>query len=141
MTKKVYDATGCIIGRLASTAAQTILKDEEELVIVNCEKAIVTGDRDDVLERYQQKYKRGTPRKGPHFPRTPDRIVKRTVRGMVPYQKSRGRNAYKRLKCYIGVPEDVPEGDIETPEDAQPKSVTSSVEVGEIAKHLGAKVR
>lgn len=138
---KVYDATGCVLGRLASSAAETILNDEEELAIVNCERAIVTGDKDKVLRRYRDKYNRGTARKGPHFPRVPHRLVKRTVRGMIPFQKPRGREAYKRLRCYIGVPDELSSDDAETPEDAQPKSVTSFVEVGDISEHLGAKVR
>lgn len=139
---EVFDATGCVLGRLASKAAETILEDEEtELVIVNCEKAIVTGDKDTVLQRYREKYQRGTARKGPHFPRVPDRLVKRTVRGMIPYDKPRGRNAYKRLRCYIGEPEGVPAENAQTPDGAQPKSVTSSIEVADISRHLGAKVR
>lgn len=139
---KVFDATGCVLGRLASAAAQQILDDEDEkLFIVNCEKAIVTGDSETVFGRYREKYQRGTARKGPHFPRVPDRLVKRTVRGMIPYEKPRGRNAYKRLRCYIGEPEDIPSEDAETPEGAQPKSVTQSVEVADISRHLGAKVR
>lgn len=135
----VYDATGCVLGRLASAAAQTIL-DGEELRIVNCEKAIVTGDRDDVLERYHDKYHRGTQRKGPFFPRVPDRLVKRTVRGMVPYDKPRGSEAFDRLRCYIGVPDELADAELEVPEDAKPKSVSPHVEVGEISRHLGAKV-
>lgn len=138
---RVYDATGCVLGRLATNVAQTVLDDEdEEVAVVNCEKAIVTGDREDVLERYKEKHQRGTQRKGPFFPRVPDRLVKRTVRGMLPYKKARGRDAYKRLKCYIGVPEELSDADAETPEEAKPKSVTSSVEIAEISRFLGAKV-
>lgn len=135
-----YDATGCVLGRLATQAAQDVL-DGSEVVIVNCEEAIVTGDKNTILERYKTKYETGTQRKGPHFPRVPDRLVKRTVRGMLPYDQPRGRNAYKRLRCYIGEPEEVDDVDPSTPEDAQPGAPRTSVRVAEISQFLGAKVR
>lgn len=137
---KVYDAEGCILGRLASVLAQEILHDDEDVRVVNAEEAIVTGEENDVFDKYRQKYERGTTRKGPHFPRAPDRIVKRTVRGMIPYQKSRGREAYKRLKCFIGVPDGLDAEDAQTPEDARPASPAEHVRVAEISDQLGAKV-
>jgi large subunit ribosomal protein L13 len=137
---KVFDAGGCVLGRLASQLAQEILHDDEPVKVVNAEQAIVTGEKNNVLETYRNKYHRGTERKGPHFPRAPHRLVKRTVRGMIPYDQARGRNAYERLKCYIGVPEDVDESEIQSLDDAQPKSVREHVTVAEISRDLGAKV-
>ena len=137
---KVYDAEGCVLGRLASHLAQEVLDEEEPVKVVNAEKAIVTGEKDNVLETYREKYHKGTSRKGPHFPRAPHRVVKRTVRGMVPYDKARGREAYERLKCYIGVPEDVDPDDAEAIEDARPETVREHVTVAEISRDLGAKV-
>jgi large subunit ribosomal protein L13 len=137
---KVFDAEGCVLGRLASSLAQEILDDEEPVKVVNAEKAIVTGEKNNVLETYREKYHKGTTRKGPHFPRAPHRLVKRTVRGMVPYDKPRGRNAYERLKCYIGVPEDVDADEVQPIGDAQPKSAREHVTVAEISRDLGAKV-
>lgn len=136
----VYDATGCILGRLATQAAQDVLAGEE-VIIVNCERAIVTGKKKDVLERYEKKRNAGTARKGPHFPRVPDRLVKRTVRGMLPYNKARGREAFDRLRCYLGVPEEIGDVDPITPEDALPDGPRSTVEVADISRFLGAKVR
>ena len=49
----------------------------------------------------------GTPYKGPFFPRTPDKILKRTIRGMLPYKQPKGRNALKRIKCHIGAPDEI----------------------------------
>ncbi len=136
---RVIDADGCILGRLASETAQLILAGEE-VHIVNCEKAIVTGKRDKVLGRYKEKREHGTGRKGPFFPRMPDRMVKRTVRGMTPYPEPRGREALSRLRCYIGVPEEFSDENAEQLDEAQPRSVSPHVEVGEIARWLGAKV-
>lgn len=136
----VYDATGCVLGRLASTLASDVL-DGEEVRVLNAERAVVTGERTDVLDRYRQKYQTGSQRKGPHFPRTPDRIVKRTVRGMLPHDQAKGREAYKRLKCYIGEPEEFDDADPEPLEGLEPGERTERVEVAEISEHLGAKVR
>jgi len=65
--------------------------------------------------------------------------VKRTVRGMIPYQKPHGRAAYKRLKCYIGVPKQFNEKDAEIVEQAQ-KHYVDSMTIEEISKYLGGKV-
>lgn len=136
----VFDASGCVLGRLASKVAKTVL-DGEEVAVVNCENAVVTGDKRTVFERYRQKYETGSQRKGPHFPRVPDRLVKRTVRGMLPYDKPKGEEAYGRLRCYIGVPEELGDVDPETLEGLAPSSRTKRVEVRDISEHLGAKVR
>ena len=116
------------------------------MIIINAEDAIVTGSRDRVLANYNQKYKLNHPRKGPFFPRMPDMILKRTVRGMLPYQKkSSGRQAVKDLRVMIGTPsnlegEDLPEGHEwgDTTKIDRPLP-DSFVRLGDISKHLGAK--
>ena len=40
--------------------------------------------------------------KGPKYIRVADRLVKRMIRGMLPRDRMKGQNAYRRLKCYIG---------------------------------------
>lgn len=136
----VIDASGCVLGRLASQIAKTVL-DGDEVAVVNCEDAVVTGDQRTVFDRYREKYETGSQRKGPHFPRVPDRLVKRTVRGMLPYDQPRGQEAYDRLRCYIGVPEEFEDVETEHPEGLAPSSRTKRVEVRDISEHLGAKVR
>ena len=84
----VYDARDKILGRLASHVAKQLIsarKDgrEQRVIIYNAEHAIVSGPRTQVLSRYDQKYKLNHARKGPFFPRMPDQILKRTVRGML----------------------------------------------------------
>jgi len=138
---KVIDADGLILGRLASIVAKELLRGEE-IVIVNAEKCVVSGDRQMVLEKFREKRERGSKEKGPYYPRMPDRIVKRTVRGMLPYKKTRGREALSRLKVYIGVPEEFEKVEKETiPEIHVSKlEVPKYVVLGEISRMLGAKV-
>ncbi|MCD6476625.1 MAG: 50S ribosomal protein L13 [Candidatus Aenigmarchaeota archaeon] len=96
-----YDA---ILGRLASKAAKELLKGEE-IIIVNADKVVVSGEPTRIIQRYKEKRERGYPTKGPFFPRYPDKIVIRTIRGMLPYKTNRGKMALKRLKVYRNCPE------------------------------------
>ena len=147
----VFDAKDQVLGRLASQVASTLLVTRREgnpkkVIIINAENAIVTGSKDRVLADYDRKYKLNHPRKGPFFPRMPDMILKRTVRGMLPYQKkSSGRQAVKDLRVMIGTPsnlvgEDLPEGHEwgDTTKIDRPLP-DSFVRLGDISKHLGAK--
>lgn len=100
----VIDAKHSILGRLASAVAKEAIKGFN-VVVINSDLALVSGGRRDIIEAYQVKRKRGgTGQKGPNFPSDPSRIVKRTVRGMLPYKQARGLNAIKRVYCYDGVP-------------------------------------
>ena len=117
----VYDATDKILGRLASQVAKQLMVarkagNEQRVIIYNAEHAVVSGPRTKVLADYDSKYKLNHPRKGPFYPRMPDQILKRTVRGMLPYQKnSSGRGALRDLRVMIGKPanlagEELPDG-------------------------------
>jgi len=99
----IIDGTNLILGRLASIVAKRALLGED-IIIVNCDKVVITGTKDNIFEEYKEKTDRGNPFKGPFFPKIPDRIVRRTIRSMLPYRKPRGREAYKRVMCYLGVP-------------------------------------
>ena len=106
----VYDATDRILGRLASLVAKQLISArkagrEQRVIIYNAAHAVVSGPRTRVLANYDTKYKLNHARKGPFYPRMPDQILKRTVRGMLPYQKnSSGRAALRDLRVMIGKP-------------------------------------
>jgi len=99
----VVDASDLILGRAASQIAKRLLLGES-IVVVNAEKSVVTGGRAMVLDFYIANRARGSKRMGPHYPRYPDRIFRRTVRGMLPHLKTRGKVAFERLEVFIGVP-------------------------------------
>ena len=137
---------------MASVVAKQLITakkagEDTRVIIVNAEKAIVTGKRSTILSDYRAKYELNHPRKGPFFPRMPDQILKRTVRGMLPYQKnSSGRNALRSLRVEIGTPSDL-SGDL--PDGCEWGDSTKIdrplperfVRLGEISKELGVKVR
>jgi large subunit ribosomal protein L13 len=138
---EIIDASGLIIGRLSTHVAKRLLNDKElEVAIVNSEKAIVSGTRRMVLENYKRKRELNHPRKGPYFPRLPDRILKRTIRGMLPYQQERGRNALKRVKVYIGIPKEFEGKKTVSVEAARNRGIDQFIELGEISRVLGAKI-
>ncbi len=103
----VVDATDQILGRMASLIAKRLLEGES-VSVINAEKAVVSGTPTEVFARYKERYELArvvNPTKGPFYPRTPDRIVSRTVRGMVPWKRPKGKEAFRRLRVYRGVPE------------------------------------
>src|SRR5439155_19129349 len=55
----IVDATGHVVGRLASVLAKRLLNGEE-IVVVNAEKAIVTGRKKVVFEEYRARHQRGS---------------------------------------------------------------------------------
>lgn len=115
----VIDAKGLILGRMASIIAKRLLNGEK-IIIVNAGEAVVSGKRYSVIRRAHEYLQIGHSGKGPLHPRRPDMIVKRAIRGMLPYKRPRGREALKRLRVYIGVPEEfrgksmetIPEADV-----------------------------
>ena len=136
----VYDAEKHVAGRLATAIAHQLLKGET-VVIVNAEKAIITGDRDNVFEIYKAKRDRSYDHAGPFFPRRADLMLKRTVRGMLPYDRPNGKAAYHRLKVYVGVPPEFAESKKEKVESAMKLNTSKFITIGEIATFLGSKVR
>tara|TARA_Y100000034_G_C6866207_1_gene394825 strand:+ start:888 stop:1292 length:405 start_codon:yes stop_codon:yes gene_type:complete len=97
----IIDGTDLLLGRLATHVAKNVLLGEE-ITIVNCENVVISGNKKTIIAHYKRKRERGEPSHGPHFPRRADLIVKRTVRGMLPYKTNRGMLALKRVKCYLG---------------------------------------
>lgn len=133
----IINADDATLGRLSTNTAKRLLNGEE-IAIVNSEKAMIIGKKATIKNNYKKKREVGTYRKGPFFPRMPDQIVKRTVRGMIPYQTSHGKAAFKRLKCYIGVPKEFEGKKFETIEDAKKQSV-DYITIEELSKSLGAR--
>ncbi len=134
----IIDADGLILGRISSVIAKKLLNGDE-VVILNAEKALVTGKKRMVFEQYKNMRELTHPRKGPYYPRQPDRILKRTIRGMIPYQTPRGRAAIKNLKVYIGIPKEFEGKKTVTIKEAHSESLKQYVQLGEVSKYLGAK--
>lgn len=133
----VINAEGLILGRMASVIAKRLLKGEN-IVVVNAEKAIISGKRKNRVKEAKEFLEIGGVGQGPIHYRKPDRILRRTIRGMLPYKQPKGKQAYKRLKVFTGIPDEFRSYKMETIEEAQAKKLTCPYfTLGELAKEIG----
>jgi large subunit ribosomal protein L13 len=102
---KIIDGTGVALGRLASFVSKSALKGEE-IIVVNCKEIILTGRRKDIEQEYKdKKSKVGTTFQGPKHSKDIEKIVKRTIRGMLPNPRGgRGKETLKKIRCYKTLP-------------------------------------
>ncbi|WP_455143664.1 50S ribosomal protein L13 [Candidatus Hodarchaeum mangrovi] len=124
----IINAEYSILGRLASNVAKRLLKGEE-IIIINANKVMISGNPDNIGLKYFQRYKiktKSNPLRGPFYPRETDQIFKRTVRGMLPYKKGQGKEAYKRLIVFKNSPEIFKEKKVEVLQNAKELSKKSA---------------
>ena len=111
----VVDASGQTLGRLASEIAKLLrgkhkptfsphLDTGDFVVVTNCEKIIVTGDKLDTVRYYRHSgypggLKSRTMRE--QLDRIPDRVLLAAVKGMLPKTKL-GKAQIKKLRIYPG---------------------------------------
>ncbi len=137
----VIDARNCILGRVASQISERALEGER-IAVVNAEKAVITGSEEDVMSVYRARAEVGSDR-GPHYPQRPDRLFKRSVRGMLPYKTTRGREAFENVRIYMGNPyegDDDVEAEILEGTSLDRLSNIKFVSLGEVSENLGANV-
>lgn len=133
----IIDAKGLILGRMASIIAKRLLQGES-VIVLNAEKTAISGKRLQIVKEAKTFLEVGHPRKGPYHPRRPDKIVRRTIRGMLPRQKPKGRQAFKRLRVYLGAPMEFEDKKTQTILEASAEKLKSPyITVGELAKEIG----
>ncbi len=138
---KVYDAKGTIMGRLATYAAKDALLGED-VVIVNCDSAIISGTRRLLfVNQKRRREKRGYPLAGVRIHRSADRFFRRAVRGMLPWTTTRGRESFRRVMCHIGIPKEFEGKDLIKIESAHMNKLPNSkyVTISQLMKDLGGK--
>jgi len=123
---------------LSSVVAKEALLGKE-IVIVNCENAIVTGSKKAILSKFENFKNIGKPFHGPFTPKFPDRIVRRSIKRMLPYKTSRGSIAYKKIMCYLGIPNEFKDSELQTIESANLSKLKYSqyMKIGDFAKIIG----
>ena len=136
----VFDADAKVLGRLASTVAKTLLNGKD-VVVVNSEKAVISGSKRVIVERYKTRVdlkEKANPEHSPYWSRRPDFLVKRIIRGMLPYRKATGWTAYKRLRVFMGVPEQFSKAKMMEIESKDPKAMYAGhMTVAELSRLLG----
>ena len=135
----IIDAKDSILGRLSSYAAKQALLGNK-VDIINCEESVVSGRKQFTLKEYIRRLHRKAPTKAPYFYRRPDMLVKRTIRGMLPFKRARGRDAYKNIRCYIGVPDNLKNENALIIESSSNKLESADyLKVKDICKAVGGK--
>ncbi|HID71517.1 MAG TPA: 50S ribosomal protein L13 [Thermoplasmata archaeon] len=144
---RVINAENMVLGRLASIIAKELINNiktykNEEFAVVNVEKAIIIGRKEDILKKYKRLSEEiGSDRKGPYLPRRPDRLFRRTVRGMLPYQKSQGRMALKKMKAYVGIPKEFEGYELEVFKEAEYGGHRRHIELGRLCQYLKSDLK
>jgi large subunit ribosomal protein L13 len=136
----VIDATEAIAGRLAAYAAKQALLGMT-VSVLNAEKAVVSGAIRTTIADAKRRKKMGVPRKGPYHSKLPDRYLRRIIRGMLPRHTIRGREAYGRVLCYIGVPTEFTGKDAVRVPGAEASKLPNRkrVTIGQICREFGGK--
>jgi ribosomal protein uL13 len=137
----IVNAKGLIMGRLASKISEKLLKGER-IDVVNAEEVLITGTKEFIMKRYNKKRSatvKSNPHFGPKYPRRPDDLLKKSIKGMLPKKTKRGREAEKRLKIYIGEPKEFDKKQFVSIKEAESQTNEQTWKLGEISKLLGAK--
>merc|ERR1711963_427086 len=103
---KVIDGNGHLMGRLAATVAKCLLQGQK-VVVVRCEGLVISGNfyrnKLKVME-YLRKRHLTKPSRGPFRGRSPSKMFKHVIRGMLPHKTDRGQTAFNSLKAFEGIP-------------------------------------
>jgi large subunit ribosomal protein L13 len=138
----IVNAENSIAGRICSRVSKLLLQGNR-VTIVNADKAMLSGNRFANIRAYKENLEINSatnPIHGPFHPRRPDTILTRMVRGMVPKRKPSGIEAFKRLRVYIGIPQELRNTKSETFDDCKvTKAAFYYITVGDVAKEIGWK--
>ena len=133
----LVNADGLIVGRMCSKVAKRLLNGEE-VIILNAEKAVFSGKKKSKVLEAHKFLEVGAPMRGPFHYRRPDRFLRKTVRGMVPFKQPKGKSAYKRLKVFMGVPLELKGQEMITFEEASSAHLKGPhFTLAEMAKEIG----
>jgi len=132
----MIDADGAVAGRLGVIAAKALLKGET-VVVVNAERSVISGSPANTIAKYAARravIQKANPQNAPHWPRRPDMLLRRIIRGMLPFDQAKGREAFKKLRVYMGVPEEVKNQKFEKMEQ---KVLPKFIVLSDLCKRLG----
>jgi large subunit ribosomal protein L13 len=131
----VVDARDCIMGRVASQVAETAL-DGQSVAVVNAEQAVITGREEQIKAKYKKRVDIGADNEY-FYPKRPDGILKRSIRGMLPHKTQRGREAFESVRVYVGNPHDE-DGEILEGTSLDRLSNIKFVTLADVSETLGA---
>jgi len=136
----VINAENVVLGRMATDVAKRLIKGET-VQVVNAEMAVISGEPSTIVEKYRKRRlqkDKANPEHSAHWPRRPDMLVKRIIRGMLPFKHPRGRRAFRNLRVYMGVPVGIAISK-DSKQDFKVKSMlhSRSLSISDLCKQLG----
>ena len=136
----LIDATDQILGRLASYAAKNALNGNM-VIVLNAEKAVISGRRSNIVEEAKHRLETRTlanQTTAPVHQRRPDLYLRRVIRGMLPWEKAKGRAAFHRVLVFIGTPEEYSKKKAERVPQADASRLSSPyMTLGDLAQEIG----
>ena len=139
-SEEIVDASNLILGRMATYVAKKALEGNR-VTVLNAEKAIISGTKFRVVARAKQKLKTrtlGNLDKGPTHPRKPDGYVRRVIRGMLPWKKTSGKEAFHRIHVHIGTPDEYKDKPMTTVPDANASKLrVPYITVAKLSEEIG----
>ena len=98
----VINGDKAIFGRLLASSAKKLLTGED-VVVVNAEKTVFSGNKVSIIDRYRAKrniQQKANPEHSPKYPVRPDMFLKYALKGMLPKKNATGKQELHKLKAY-----------------------------------------
>ncbi len=136
----VINGDKAIFGRVLAFASKK-LQEGEQVVVVNAEKIVFSGNSDFIVSRYRDKrniQNKSNPEHSPKYPVRPDMFLKYVLRGMLPKKKASGKKARELFKAFLGMPKEF-EGKAQKFYKTSDDLKIAFVSLGEVCSRLGWK--
>ena len=136
----LLDAKNQVLGRLASYAAKHALGGGR-VVVLNAEQAVISGRRKNIVDEAKHRLETRTlanQTTAPVHQRRPDLYLRRVIRGMLPWEKAKGKAAFHRIYVFVGVPEEyLNKSTVKIPGADASKLTTAYITLADLASEIG----
>ena len=136
----VINGDKAIFGRLLAFASKK-LQAGEDVVVVNAEKTVFSGRKENIVSNYRAKrniQNKSNPEHSPKYPVRPDLFLKYVLKGMLPKKKASGAIANRKIRAFLGMPKEF-EGKAQKFYKTSDDLHIRFVSLGEVCKSLGWK--
>jgi len=129
---------------LASYAAKHALAGDH-VVVLNAEQAVISGRRSNIIGEAKIRLETRTlanQTTAPVHQRRPDLYLRRVIRGMLPWEKAKGKAAFHRIHVYMGTPEEYAnKSAVNIPGADASKLTTTYITLADLAKEIGGGIQ
>ncbi len=121
----VIDGKGKVLGRMGSTVAKMLIENKK-VAVINAESVVISGHMREITSKYKRRFElqdKANPEHSPYWSKRPDLFVKRVIRGMLPYKQPKGKTAFRLLRVYLGVPDELKDKKVHHMESKSPNAI------------------